>query len=87
MMTNQLSLEGLFESDHARSEFHKQWKRNYLHWPHRTLEGVEKEQMLTILKLKDPEEIDTGSQRFVTVRYSHNGKRYDLTEFDETEYE
>lgn len=44
----------------------------------RTLEGVEREHMLTLLKLIEPANV-SNNQRTFTETYFHAGKEYELT--------
>jgi hypothetical protein len=48
----------------------------------RTIEGVEKEHLLTVFKLIEP--IGTSNnQRSFTEDYEHAGKKYDVTYFED----
>jgi hypothetical protein len=55
--------------------------------PKRTLEGEERDYMLTVLRLLEPVR-QTNNQRSFTDEYIHAGKRYDVHYFeDEIEVE
>jgi len=49
---------------------------------HRVLEGVEREHMLTVLRLVEPIRT-TNNQRSFTDEYIHAGKMYDVHYFDD----
>jgi hypothetical protein len=50
--------------------------------PKRTLEGDEREHMLTVFRLIEPVR-QTNNQRSFTDEYIHAGKMYDVTYFDD----
>lgn len=52
----------------------------------RTLEGQEKEEMWVMLTLLTPTH-STNNQRFITEHYCYGDKKYEVTFFDDNEYE
>ncbi len=50
--------------------------------PRRVLEGAEREHMLTVLRLVEPNR-STNNQRSFTDEYVHAGKMYDVHYFDD----
>lgn len=57
------------------------WIRKVMGPPKRTLEGDEREHMLTVLRLIEPVR-QTNNQRSFTDEYVHAGKRYDVHYFE-----
>lgn len=52
----------------------------------RTLEGQEKQEMMLMLTLLTPTH-STNNQRFITEHYSYDSKSYEVTFFDEKDFE
>ena len=50
--------------------------------PKRTLEGNEREHMLTVFRLVEPVQT-SNNQRSFTEEYEHAGKKYDVTYFED----